>query len=706
MCAVECAPGPTIRAGASLQPPSLHPVTDPSRLLDPARLAALDRTGLLDSPAEATFDRVRDLVCHLLGVPAATVTLVAAERQVYKSHRGLPEPWASRGQTPLSHSLCRFVVEDGAPLAVADIRADARLCGTLAGPDLGVVGYLGVPLRTPDGHVLGTLCAVATAPRAWTPADAATMTGLAGIVETEIALREAVAARDRLATTLRGREAQFREMTEAAPQLVWTADAAGAVTYVNARWTAFTGTGAGGWAEAIHPDDREATRALWAEALAGGQPFEAECRFRHAESGLFRWFITRAEPLHEAGAAARWFGSCTDIHDLRVAQRGFRDRSERLRLVQVATRDIVWDLDIRDNAIEWSAAGVHCLGWGDLGSVTDVAWWTERVHPEDRARVEHSFHVFVGGSAGDAWREAYRFERADGTYAFILDSGTLVRDADGAPTRAVGCMADLSERKTLEDELVVARETAEAASRLKSTLLANMSHEIRTPLTAILGYAELLSALVPENLMPYTDTIQRGGERLLETLNSVLDLAQIESGQYRIALAPLDLRDEARATCAALQPLADARGLALRAEGTAALALADRPAVGRVLTNLVGNAIKFTARGHVVLRVGVEDGQAVLRVSDTGPGISAVFLPHLFAEFKQESEGHTRTHEGNGLAHAITRRLVEMMGGTIAAASEPGRGSTFTVRLPLADVVPARAAPVGPAGFEPATVVL
>ena len=332
---------------------------------------------------------------------------------------------------------------------------------------------------------------------------------------------------------------------------------------------------------------------------------------------------------------------------------------------------------------EWSAAGARTLGWAELQHGTDLEWWSARIHPDDRARVGASFVAFLGGD-GDAWRDEYRFERADGTYAYILDCGYLVRNADAAPVRVVGAMLDLSERKALEDELVVAREVAETAARLKSTLLSNMSHEIRTPLTAILGYAEVLSELVPDDLLEFTDTIQRGGERLLRTLNSVLDLAQIESGQYRIALEPLCLHAEAAAACAALLPLARARGLALSVEGTAAVAVADRPALGRVFNNLVGNALKFTERGSVVLHVREADGHAVLRVSDTGPGISAAFLPSLFDEFKQESEGHQRTHEGNGLGLAITRRLVGMMDGEIAVESEPGVGSTFTVRLPLA----------------------
>ena len=158
-------------------------------LRDEARLAALWRTGLLDTPAEEVFDRLTGLVRRLLGAPVALVSLVDTDRQFFKSALGLPEPWAARRETPLSHSFCQHVVATGAPLRVEDARQHALVCDSLAVPELGVVAYLGVPLATADGQVLGSLCAIDTEPRNWTAEDAAALRDLAALAMSEVSLR-------------------------------------------------------------------------------------------------------------------------------------------------------------------------------------------------------------------------------------------------------------------------------------------------------------------------------------------------------------------------------------------------------------------------------------------------------------------------------------------------------------------------------------
>ncbi len=178
---------------------------DPIR--DPARLEALRRTGLLDTPPEEVFERLTRLVCRLLGVPVALVSLVEADRQFFKSAVGLPQPWALHRGTPLSHSFCQHVVSSGAPLMVQDASRHPLVCDNLAVPELGVMAYLGMPLATADGHVLGALCAIDTQPRTWRPEDAAALRDLAAMAVSEISLR-------RLAVDLEARareEAAARE---------------------------------------------------------------------------------------------------------------------------------------------------------------------------------------------------------------------------------------------------------------------------------------------------------------------------------------------------------------------------------------------------------------------------------------------------------------------------------------------------------------
>lgn len=171
------------------EPPLVQALTDPDRL------AELSATGLLDSEPDESFDRLTRMVIRLLGVPVALISLVDNRRQFFKSHHGLPSPVAEERQTPLTHSFCQVVVNEGAPLVVNDAPNDPRVCDNLAIPDLGVAAYLGIPLITKSGHVLGSLCAIDTKPRQWTDDDIRLMADIAAIVMSEITLGEEIARR-------------------------------------------------------------------------------------------------------------------------------------------------------------------------------------------------------------------------------------------------------------------------------------------------------------------------------------------------------------------------------------------------------------------------------------------------------------------------------------------------------------------------------
>ena len=310
------------------------------------------------------------------------------------------------------------------------------------------------------------------------------------------------------------------------------------------------------------------------------------------------------------------------------------------------------------------------------------------VAPADRD--EERAHLAALGAAGRA-RTDLRVIRPDGTEVVLeVDSQTV--DLDGRRL-ALSLARDVGARRAHERGLVEAREAAEEALRVKTAFLANMSHEIRTPLTAVLGYAELLAEEVAVEQRDLVAAIEGGGRRLLATLNSVLDLARLDAGRETLRPVQMDLAAYVGESVALFGGLAAAKGLRLdfRPEADTLAACLDAGALDRVLANLVGNAIKFTDVGGVSVGLVREPAQAgadgaVLTVIDTGVGMSEAFLPDVFAEFRQASEGHARSHEGTGLGLSITRKLVGLMGGTIAVESALGRGTTVTVRLPLGDV--------------------
>lgn len=183
----------------------------PGSLTDPRRLAVLAASGLLDTPPEEAFDRFTRLAARLLQVPVALVSLVTPDRQFFKSHVGLADPWAVRRETPLSHSFCQYVVQDGQPFVVADARTHPRVQDNQAIPDLDVIAYAGVPLTTPDGMTLGAFCAIDSQPRAWTPEEIALLEDLAAGLRSEVVLRLELAAQQRTAAALRESEAHARQ---------------------------------------------------------------------------------------------------------------------------------------------------------------------------------------------------------------------------------------------------------------------------------------------------------------------------------------------------------------------------------------------------------------------------------------------------------------------------------------------------------------
>jgi signal transduction histidine kinase len=226
-------------------------------------------------------------------------------------------------------------------------------------------------------------------------------------------------------------------------------------------------------------------------------------------------------------------------------------------------------------------------------------------------------------------------------------------------------------------------------SRHKSQFLANMSHELRTPLNAILGYTELLLDDIygepPGRMRQVLGRVQANGHHLLRLINDVLDLAKIEAGQLTLSLADYSLREAVHGVIDAVEPLAIEKRLDLKAEVPAQLPIGhgDERRIAQVLLNLVGNAIKFTDAGEIVVKAFVANGSFTVAVSDSGPGISAADQVRIFEEFQQADSSTTRKKGGTGLGLSIAKRLIEMHKGRIWVESTPGRGSTFVFTIPV-----------------------
>lgn len=292
--------------------------------------------------------------------------------------------------------------------------------------------------------------------------------------------------------------------------------------------------------------------------------------------------------------------------------------------------------------------------------------------------------------------------RADAGTRHIEVSLSLIRDAHGNGM-AVSCIArDVSRERALQRELELRAEALARSNRHKDEFLAVLSHELRTPLNAVLGWTQILATTTPDpsQVRRATGVIARNAELQLRLVEDLLDYARIAAGRLPLRLEPADVAEVVAAAVDAIRPTIESRGLHIHESYERGLAgRLDRDRFAQVVTNLLANAVKFTpSPGDIRLTVGLVAGEIGVAVADTGRGIRPEFLPHIFDEFRQGDASVTRAEGGLGLGLSIARRIVELHGGRISAASDgPGTGTTFLVLLPAlepsATTAPHRASP-------------
>jgi PAS domain S-box-containing protein len=378
-------------------------------------------------------------------------------------------------------------------------------------------------------------------------------------------------------------------------------------------------------------------------------------------------------------------GISHDITERKQAEEKLKQSEQQLAEAQRLAHVGSWNWDLTTDALTWSVELYRILGVEpDDFDVSQSAFIGQLVHPDDRDLVYDAATNAI--TKKEQFDIHYRVTRPSGEERIVNSTGNVVFNEQGNAVRMFGTAQDVTERKQIETELKEARDVALESARLKSEFLANMSHEIRTPMNGVIGMTGLLldSELSIEQ-RDFAETIQSSGDALLTIINDILDFSKIEAGKLQFETLDFDLHNAIESTVELLAERAHEKRIELASLVYSDLPTALRGDPGRlrqVLTNLIGNALKFTEFGEVVVRARKEsesDDSVVVRftISDTGIGIPAAAQRKLFHAFTQADGSTTRKYGGTGLGLAISKQLVELMGGEIGVNSVPGKGSTF-----------------------------
>lgn len=533
--------------------------------------------------------------------------------------------------------------------------------------------------------------------------------------------------------SLRTSEMRWRYAIEGSGDGLWDWSVPDSRVFYSDQWKRMLGFGPGEvgdgldeWSKRVHPDDLAATLASVQAHLDGKTPCYVNEHRVQCKDGSYKWVLDRGMVMvrDEHGAAVRVVGTHTDITERKQAERELSVAQERLQLALQIGKLGVWDWDRDSGQLHWDDRSHEMFGVADTvrRQGIDREFWRERVHPLDLEDAEERFRI--AERTGRPVESVYRIVLPDGSVRHIQAVLQVENDSDGRPVRMVCVNRDVTGTVELEHDLRAANDVAteanavltrgkeeleclvrertqalttaldrvEAADRAKDAFLAATSHELRTPLNAIIGF----SSLILDGAMGELDERQRrplgmirqSGTQLLQIVRNILDITSIEADRFGYRASVVDLCAVLGRQLAAARERAESNDVELRSAGCGQplYVIADPERVGQVVHNLLDNAMRFTDVGHIQISVSLAGSHAEVLVEDTGVGIPPDQMEKLFQAFKPILNQAGPRRAGTGLGLAVSRRIVEAMGGSMSAESSPQQGSRFKFTLPLADM--------------------
>jgi len=500
-----------------------------------------------------------------------------------------------------------------------------------------------------------------------------------------------ITERRRIEAELKAHEQSMSEAQRIAHLGSWEHDAAsGKVKWSHEEWQIFGldqrefGPSFEEFLAMVHPDDRHIVKRINERSQQSKEAAAYDYRIIRPD-GTVRVLHANGSILCDAqGQVVKITGTDQDITEQKQIEAQLMKRDSELVEAQHLALMGNWEWDIATNITTWSDAlyEIYEIKRGDIQP--SFEGYIQVVHPDDRENVVR----LAEGAVRDGQNYSYehRILRPDKTIAHHHVKVRAVLGPDGRPIKMFGTAQDVTDRVHLENDLKQARDVAIESARLKSEFLANMSHEIRTPMNGVIGMTGLLlDTDLDEEQRDFAETIRSSGDALLTIINDILDFSKIEAGKLQFETLDFDLSNAVESTVELMAERAHGKQIELAclvySDVTRSLC-GDPGRLRQVLTNLIGNAIKFTARGEVVVRAEKDSETAddtVVRftVTDTGIGISEAARKTLFQAFTQADGSTTRKYGGTGLGLAISKQLVELMDGEIGVTSTEGKGSTF-----------------------------
>ncbi|MEO8434793.1 MAG: response regulator [Pyrinomonadaceae bacterium] len=508
------------------------------------------------------------------------------------------------------------------------------------------------------------------------------------VVERTRALQQEIIAHTDAAAALRESEERYRELIENANDIIYTMDLAGGFTSLNRAGERITGYTLAeslqlNIADVVGPDDVKLVRQRVAENLKGARMPDFELAII-AKDGSSVTLDISSRLIYEEGVVIGIQGIGRDISERKRAEAELRTRETQLNEAQQLAHVGSWEYDAVTGEAIWSEELWRIFGLNQRECGLTFEEYLALVHPDDHHLVKSTNEE--SQQAKKNFGYDYRIIRPDGTLRVLRANGRVICDEQGRIAKIRGTDQDITEQKRIEEDLEKARDTALESTRLKSEFLANMSHEIRTPMNGVIGMAGLLlDTDLDAEQKDFAQTINASAEALMTVINDILDFSKIEAGKLRFENVNFDLLTAVEGPVELLAKRAQAKDIELASLIESDVPLVLRGDAGRlrqVLTNLLGNAVKFTEVGEVVLRVSQELDTTThttlkFSITDTGIGISDFAQGKIFQAFAQADGSTTRKYGGTGLGLAISKQLVELMDGEIGVNSTPGSGSTF-----------------------------